>query len=122
MNTLFMLLLLFSSLIMVLLILVQRGKGGGLSGAFGGAGGQSAFGTKAGDLFTKVTIVVAFVWILLCVLAVGFLKTSSRFDGAGALPAPAAQKTAEQADSATTPVEKPAAKPESPAKKAETSK
>ncbi len=30
-----------------------------MAGAFGGMGGQSAFGTKAGDLFTKITIGVA---------------------------------------------------------------
>lgn len=50
---------------MVLLILVQRGKGGGLTGALGGPGGQSAFGTKAGDLFTRITIVAAACWIFL---------------------------------------------------------
>jgi preprotein translocase subunit SecG len=78
MKTLFMLLLLLSSLFLILLVLVQRGKGGGLAGAFGGSGGQSAFGTKAGDLFTKVTIVVASTWIVLCLLAVGFLKKPTR--------------------------------------------
>ncbi len=50
---------------MVLLILVQRGRGGGLVGALGGAGGQSAFGTKAGDLFTRITVVTAGIWIFL---------------------------------------------------------
>ncbi len=40
----------------------------------GGPGGQSAFGTKAGDLFTRITIVVATVWIFLCAAAVFFLK------------------------------------------------
>ena len=63
--------LMFSSaLILILLVLVQRGRGGGLAGALGGMGGQSAFGTKAGDFFTKITIVVASFWILLCVAAV----------------------------------------------------
>ena len=47
---------------LILVILVQRGRGGGLTGALGGMGGQSAFGTKAGDLFTKITIVVALMW------------------------------------------------------------
>ena len=60
-NTLIILL----SLFLVCLILIQRGKGGGLAGAFGGAGGQSAFGSRAGDAFTKVTIYTALVWILL---------------------------------------------------------
>jgi preprotein translocase subunit SecG len=59
---------------LILLVLVQRGRGGGLTGALGGPGGQSAFGTKAGDLFTKITIGVATVWIFLCAAAVYFLK------------------------------------------------
>ncbi|MCC7338985.1 MAG: preprotein translocase subunit SecG, partial [Pirellulaceae bacterium] len=52
-----------TSLFLVMLVLVQRGRGGGLTGALGGAGGQSAFGTKAGDLFTRITVGVASVWI-----------------------------------------------------------
>ena len=44
------------SLFLICLILIQRGKGGGLAGAFGGVGGSSAFGTKAGDIFTKITV------------------------------------------------------------------
>ena len=62
------------SLFLILLVLIQRGRGGGLSGAFGGAGGQSAFGTKTGDVFTKITIVTATVWILTCALAVFTMK------------------------------------------------
>lgn len=63
-----------TSLFLVMLVLVQRGRGGGLTGALGGAGGQSAFGTKAGDLFTKITVGVAALWIFLCAAAVFFLK------------------------------------------------
>jgi preprotein translocase subunit SecG len=59
---------------LVLLVLVQRGRGGGLAGALGGMGGQSAFGTKAGDLFTRVTIVTAAIWILLCAASVKYYK------------------------------------------------
>ena len=63
------------SIFLILLILVQRGRGGGLVGAFGGAGGQSAFGAKAGDLFTKITVVTVSVWILCCIfLLVGLKK------------------------------------------------
>lgn len=62
--TLFQILLLFLSFIMIVLILLQRGRGGGLAGAFGGMGGQSAFGTKAGDVFTRITIVVAILWVV----------------------------------------------------------
>jgi preprotein translocase subunit SecG len=60
-------------LFLTLLILVQRGRGGGLTGALGGMGGQSAFGTKAGDVFTRITIIVAAVWILLSMAAIKVL-------------------------------------------------
>ncbi len=63
-----------TSLFLVLLVLVQRGRGGGLTGALGGPGGQSAFGTKAGDLFTRITVCVAAAWIALCAGAVFFLN------------------------------------------------
>ncbi|MBN2578621.1 MAG: preprotein translocase subunit SecG [Pirellulales bacterium] len=62
---------------LIVLILIQRGKGGGLAGAFGGMGGQSAFGTKAGDLFTRITIGVVAVWIVVCLVAVKYFGTSS---------------------------------------------
>lgn len=72
--------LVLSSLFLILLVLIQRGRGGGLAGAFGGAGGQSAFGTKAGDVFTKITIGVAAFWILLCILALNILgRQDSKF-------------------------------------------
>jgi preprotein translocase subunit SecG len=76
MSTLFMVLMLLTAVILILLVLVQRGKGGGLAGALGGMGGQSAFGTKAGDMFTKITIGVASFWIILCVVALGTLQKS----------------------------------------------
>ena len=73
MANLLMIVLLLTSLFLIVLVLVQRGKGGGLAGAFGGMGGQSAFGTKAGDLFTKITIGVATFWIVLCMITVKVL-------------------------------------------------
>jgi preprotein translocase subunit SecG len=65
----------FLSLFLILLILIQRGKGGGLTGALGGPGGQSAFGSKAGDTFTVITIVVASLWGLTCILTMLILGT-----------------------------------------------
>lgn len=72
-TSLLMILLLVTAIFLIVLVLVQRGKGGGLAGAFGGMGGQSAFGTKAGDLFTKITIGVASFWIILCIVTVKVL-------------------------------------------------
>lgn len=63
-------LLFLTSLFMILLILVQRGKGGGLTGALGGMGGQSAFGSKAGDVFTRITVITAIIWITLCMVTI----------------------------------------------------
>ncbi|EGF27258.1 preprotein translocase subunit SecG [Rhodopirellula baltica] len=59
----------FLSVFLILLILIQRGKGGGLTGALGGPGGQSAFGSKAGDTFTAITVGTAAVWALVCAFA-----------------------------------------------------
>jgi preprotein translocase subunit SecG len=63
-------LLILTSLFLICLVLIQRGKGGGLAGAFGGVGGSSAFGTKAGDTFTKITVITASIWILMAMLLV----------------------------------------------------
>jgi preprotein translocase subunit SecG len=78
--SLMMFLLVVVAIFLILLILIQRGRGGGLAGAFGGMGGQSAFGTKAGDVFTRITIGTATVWILLCAASVKILGSGeSRF-------------------------------------------
>ncbi|HMP02824.1 MAG TPA: preprotein translocase subunit SecG [Gemmatales bacterium] len=50
---------------LILLILIQRGRGGGLVGALGGGGTASPFGSRAGDTFTRYTIILALVWIAL---------------------------------------------------------
>jgi preprotein translocase subunit SecG len=75
-TALFNTLIILLSLFLICLILIQRGKGGGLAGAFGGVGGSSAFGTKAGDTFTKITVVTASIWILMAMLLV--VLTSQR--------------------------------------------
>ena len=71
-------LIVIASLFLICLVLIQRGKGGGLAGAFGGMGGSSAFGTKAGDVFTKITIITASVWFVLAMLLVLIVNSSGR--------------------------------------------
>lgn len=59
------------SVLMVLVVLIQRPQGGGLSGAFGSSSdgaGQTAFGAKTGDALTTATILI---FILFLVTAVG---------------------------------------------------
>ena len=57
------------AILLMVLILLQRGKGVGLSGAFGGSGGgHAAFGSKAGDVLTWMTIILAGLFLLYSVL------------------------------------------------------
>lgn len=73
----FMLLLLsFLSFMLIVIVLLQRGRGGGLAGALGGAGGQSAFGTKAGDVFTKITVGMAIIWVLVAGFSINIISWS----------------------------------------------
>lgn len=53
---------------LVLAVLVQKGRGTGLGGAFGGLGAGGLFGTKTGDFLTWVTIGVTALFLLLTVV------------------------------------------------------
>ncbi len=102
-QTLFMLLLSGMAIFLILLVLVQRGRGGGLAGALGGMGGSSAFGAKAGDVFTKITAITASLWIVLCIFATTMApKEESLIDtgqsvsiGTPAMDAPAGEESDE---------------------------
>src|SRR5436190_12787308 len=72
--TLLNIVLLVLGLFLILLVLIQRGKGGGLAGAFGGMGGSSAFGSRAGDAFTRITIYVAAFWLLLIMIMIKMIQ------------------------------------------------
>lgn len=69
-------LLLLLGLMLIFLVLIQRGKGGGLAGAFGGLGGSSPFGSRAGDTFTRVTIYVACIWLFVVMLQVRAIQAA----------------------------------------------
>lgn len=95
-----------TALFLILLVLIQRGRGGGLAGALGGMGGQSAFGTKAGDLFTKITIGVAAFWIMLCILAINVLgRQRTLFSGGLGSAAPQSVAPATPAESTVPPAD-----------------
>jgi preprotein translocase subunit SecG len=56
------------AIVLMLVILLQRGKGVGLAGAFGGTGGATAFGSKTGDVLTWVTVTGAVLLLAFTVL------------------------------------------------------
>ncbi len=56
------------AILVMIVILLQRGKGVGLAGAFGGTGGHTAFGSKTGDFLTWLTIILAAVLLLFTVI------------------------------------------------------
>jgi preprotein translocase subunit SecG len=90
------------SLFLVCLVLIQRGKGGGLAGAFGGAGGSSAFGTKAGDVFTRITMITALIWIVMLMILV-ILSNRGSSSSFPDLPAAADSRVPAGSGKGTTP-------------------
>ena len=112
------LLLVVVGFFLTFIVLLQRGRGGGVSGALGGLGGQSAFGTKAGDVFTRITIVVSIIWVVLNCASIfaNRSQSESRYSGrvgpaeiekapkAGAEGKPPSGDPAEQEPQAVKPV------------------
>jgi preprotein translocase subunit SecG len=60
--------LILVSVLLIGLVLLQKNRGSGLSGAFGGVGGHSAFGTRTGDVMTWITVGLATVFLLLAIV------------------------------------------------------
>ena len=73
------------SVALVLIVLVQRPQGGGLTGAFGGgAGADTAFGGRTGDALTVATITAFTIYLL---LAIGLNITTNMMNAPAAAPA-----------------------------------
>ena len=72
-----------SAVILVLVILIQKGRGGGLSAAFGGAMASGILGSKTGDFLTWVTIVLVGVFLMLAVVMARFYKPTISDYGGG---------------------------------------
>ena len=90
---------------LVLVILIQKGRGGGLSGAFGGGMASGILGSKTGDFLTWVTIVLVGVFLTLAVLMARYYKPAVSDFGEGRSERPPARR--EQ----PPPMETPAARP-----------
>lgn len=82
---------------MILIVLIQRPQGGGLSGAFGSGGGdgagQTAFGTKTGDVLTITTIGIFVIYLALAV-GLNFVTKPATITGGPAITAPEGEAAA----------------------------
>ena len=98
---------------LILIILLQAGKGGGMGAAFGGAGAQTVFGGRGAQTFLgKVTSVSAFIFMLTSLtLAYNSSRSKSVLDAHQA-PAP----TAPAPEAPAAPPMAPAQAPAAPAK------
>jgi preprotein translocase subunit SecG len=89
---------------LILVVLLQKGRGGGLAAAFGGAGTSSLLGTKTGDFLTWLTIGLVALFLSMSVV-MGLYMRPLQSDELSMPPAatmPAAAQT-EQPATATVP-------------------
>jgi preprotein translocase subunit SecG len=97
-----------SALALIFIILLQKGRGGGLSAALGGGMASGILGAKTGDVLTWVTISLVGVFLLLAVLMAKFWRPTTQAFGAPAKAPtrqsqPVAPAPGRQAPASTTP-------------------
>jgi preprotein translocase subunit SecG len=81
------------AVVLILVILVQKGRGGGLGGVFGGGMAGGILGSKTGDFLTWVTVVMTGVFLLLAVVLDKFYRPAP-----GELGPPETQRSAVPAE------------------------
>lgn len=68
--------LMISSLLLILLVLLHKGKGGGLSDMFGGGISTNLGGSSVAERnLDRITIVLALIWAA-CIIALGLLVSA----------------------------------------------
>jgi preprotein translocase subunit SecG len=78
---------------LILVVLLQQGKGADIAGAFGGGGSQTAFGARGATTFLHKLTTVAFVGFVVLSMLLSILEARPRSSVMKTLPgAPAAQK------------------------------
>ena len=82
------------SIFLILVVLVQHGKGADLAGAFGGGGSQTAFGARGATTLLHKLTTGFFVAFVLTSLALGILQGRPRSSVMTDQPAAASTTTA----------------------------
>jgi len=73
-----------SAFLLVVVILAQKSKDQGLGMAFGSGMGESLFGSRAGNVLTRMTITLASVFML-TTIALGILFAKGKTGGTGSI-------------------------------------
>jgi len=113
----------FICFFLILVVLVQQGKGADLAGAFGGGGTQTAFGARGATTLLHKLTTGAFIGFIVLALALTILQArpkASVVRGAGAAPVKSAPAQApgspvQKAPAAAPDQKAPAAAPANPA-------
>lgn len=91
MTVVLQILLIVTSLMLIGMILLHKGKGGGMSDMFGGGISGSLGGSSVAEKnLDRITIVIGLVWFA-SIVGLGLLIGSQVGDGTGLTPPPASQ-------------------------------
>ena len=101
------------SLFLILVVLVQQGKGADLAGAFGGGGSQTAFGARGATTLLHKLTTAFFVLFVITSIALAILQARPRASvmtgqpAAAATPAPTTTAPATPAPATPAPAPQP---------------
>ena len=117
MTVLLVILHIIVSIFLILVVLIQQGKGADLAGAFGGGGSQTAFGARGATTLLHKLTTAFFVLFVITSMTLAILQARPRasvMSGAPAAAAPAPAAPATPAPATPAPVTPAPATPAQP--------
>ena len=107
--TLFMILIMIASILLIIIVMAQNPKGGGLSGTFGGTSSAQFGVQRTNDFMEKATWTLGVIIVVMILLSVILTaKPTKSFQNAPAKKEAPAPQTAPGANSVTMPIPAPA--------------
>ncbi|MCX5710794.1 MAG: preprotein translocase subunit SecG [Candidatus Omnitrophica bacterium] len=106
MTTLIIVIHVFACVVLITLVLIQRGRGSGLVESFQGV--ESMFGTKTNAFLTRITTILSVVFFISCLsLAIMSVRQSKSLMANVKVAAPAPEPSAAKAPEPVTPQTQP---------------